>query len=202
MKRKKTDRRSTRTQRLLGEAFVALLLEKRYDAITVQDILDRADVGRSTFYEHYWDKEDLLTSQAEWLIESLGSQFEASPIPHSPDASVWLPSLALFEHIYDHYPLYQALLRGGAVALMTQALQQQLRVRVKTQLQATWKQDQDDDLLDAAAAYVVGTFVTLLQWWLETEMGWSPERMETLFRQLVLPGVRQLLEANSISSPN
>jgi hypothetical protein len=49
------------------------------------------------------------------------------------------------------------------VALMTQALQQQFRVRVKTQLQATWKQDQDDDLLDAAAASVVGTFVTLLQ---------------------------------------
>ncbi len=139
---------------------------------------------------------------AEWLIESLGSQFEASPIPHSPDASVWLPSLALFEHIYDHYPLYQALLRGGAVALMTQALQQQLRVRVKIQLQAIWKQDQDDDLLDAAAAYVVGTFVTLLQWWLEAEMGWPSERMETLFRQLMLPGVRQLLEANSISSPN
>jgi hypothetical protein len=55
---------------------------------------------------------------------------------------------------------------------------------------------QDDDLLDAAAACVVGTFVTLLQWWLKTEMGWSPERMETLFRQLMLPGVRQLLEAN------
>src|SRR5258708_13229784 len=123
MKRKKTDRRSTRTQRLLGEAFVALLLEKRYDAITVQDILDRADVGRSTFYEHYWDKEDLLTSQAEWLIESLGSQFEASPIPHSPDASVWLPSLALFEHIYDHYPLYQPLFPVDPVPLITPALQ-------------------------------------------------------------------------------
>ncbi len=84
---------------------MALLLEKRYDRITIQDILDRADVGRSTFYEHYWDKEDLLTSQAEWLIESLGSQFEASALPHVPEASDWLPSLALFEYISEHYPL-------------------------------------------------------------------------------------------------
>ncbi len=158
-------------------------------------LLRRLRQGRGErILEHYWDKEDLLTSQTEWLIESLDSQFETSSTPHSADASVWLPSLALFKHISERYALYQALLRGGAVALMTQALQQHLRVRVKTQLQATWEQNQEDDLLDAVAAYIVGTFVTLLQWWLETDMRWSPERMEILFHQLMLPGVRHLLE--------
>ena len=197
MKQRKTDRRSTRTHHLLREALVALLLEKRYDAITVQDILDRANIGRATFYEHYWDKEDLLTSQAEWLIESLESQVEASSSPHSLDAPMWFSSLTLLEHISAHYPLYQEFSRGGAVALMTQALQQHLRVQVKTQLQAPWKQNRDTEVLDAVAAYVVGTFMTLVQWWLETDMSWSPHRMEALFRQLMLSGMHQLLEGNT-----
>jgi len=55
MKEKKSDRRIGRTRRLMHEALMALIVEKGYEAVTVQDILDRADVGRSTFYAHYRD---------------------------------------------------------------------------------------------------------------------------------------------------
>src|ERR1044071_6290760 len=65
----KIDRRAGRTERSLREALIALILEKRYDAITVQNIIDRADVGRSTFYAHYRDKEDLLLSDWEGLLD-------------------------------------------------------------------------------------------------------------------------------------
>jgi AcrR family transcriptional regulator len=58
----KKDRRSQRTKRILVEALASLIQEKRYELITVQNIIDRADVGRSTFYEHYRDKEDLMAS--------------------------------------------------------------------------------------------------------------------------------------------
>jgi AcrR family transcriptional regulator len=64
---KKADRRIQRTRRLLQDALVGLILEKGYEAITVQDILDRANVGRSTFYEHFYDKDDLLLSSFEFL---------------------------------------------------------------------------------------------------------------------------------------
>src|SRR5262245_28061146 len=67
----KDDRRSKRTRQLLGEALVELLLEKRFDAITVQDILNRANIGRSTFYEHYTDIEDLLMSEIQRVIREL-----------------------------------------------------------------------------------------------------------------------------------
>lgn len=62
MKNTKADRRSQRTRQLLSSALVDLMLQKRYDEITVQNIIDRANVGRSTFYAHYLDKDDLLVS--------------------------------------------------------------------------------------------------------------------------------------------
>src|SRR5215472_17303062 len=95
MKTQKTHRRSERTRRLIGEALVALLLEKRYEDITVQDILDQADVGRSTFYAHYYDKEDLLTSEIERVIDVLSQHMEQAP--SAPTAMI--PSLGLFQHV-------------------------------------------------------------------------------------------------------
>ena len=71
MKNKKEDRRSQRTRRLLHQAIMSLMQEKRYDTITVQDIIDRADVGRSTFYAHFQDKEDLLNSNLEEILDDL-----------------------------------------------------------------------------------------------------------------------------------
>lgn len=62
MKQDKQDRRSQRTRRLVSSAMTELLREKRYDAITVQDLLDRAGIGRSTFYTHYFDKEAISRS--------------------------------------------------------------------------------------------------------------------------------------------
>ena len=62
-----TDRRVRRTRQLLRDALMELTLERGYDRVTVQDILDRADVGRSTFYAHYRDKDDLLVAEFEAL---------------------------------------------------------------------------------------------------------------------------------------
>src|SRR5262245_4849375 len=76
MKSTKSDRRSERSRRLLGDALVSLLAQGRYVDLTVQDILDRAGVGRSTFYAHYWDKDDLLASELERVIGVLGQRME------------------------------------------------------------------------------------------------------------------------------
>ena len=72
--RKRMDARVRRTRDALGDALVALMQEKPFDTITVQDVLDRAKVGRSTFYAHYSDKDDLLMSDAEEFFESLSPQ--------------------------------------------------------------------------------------------------------------------------------
>jgi hypothetical protein len=77
--------------------------------------------------------------------------------------------------------------------MVTQAFQDLPRTRVETRLRGEGEKEGSDELLAAVASYVVGAFMTLMQWWLETEMAWSPERMDALFRDLVLPGVEYLL---------
>lgn len=198
MKTQKTDRRSLRTRRLLGESLIALL-EKRYDDITVQDILEHANIGRSTFYEHYWDKEDLLTSEIERVIDVLDQRM-STPSQHAAD---FLPSLALFQHVQEQQRLFQALLRGQGfrqallrgqgLQVVTQAFQDLLRRRVEQRLREQSKRDMPDELLAVLASYIAGAFMTVMQWWLETDLAWSPECMDALFRDLVLPGVDHLL---------
>jgi AcrR family transcriptional regulator len=73
MEPEKKDRRTRRTRQLLRSALLSLLKEKRYDEISVQDIIERADVARSTFYMHYVDKDDLLTGGQGFLRKIWGN---------------------------------------------------------------------------------------------------------------------------------
>src|SRR5262245_40793581 len=72
-----TDRRVRRTQKLLHGALISLVLEKKYDSITIQEILDRADIGRSTFYAHFKGKGELLISGIQELRNTLDSAMQS-----------------------------------------------------------------------------------------------------------------------------
>ena len=114
-----------------------------------------------------------------------------------------IPSLALFQHVQEQQRLFQAFLRGQGIRqtlnrgqgfrAVTQAFQDLLRRRMEQRLREESKRGESDELLAAVASYLAGAFMTLMQWWLETELAWSPERMDALFRDLVLPGVDYLL---------
>src|SRR5690348_6333200 len=121
MKTQKHDRRSQRTQRALGDALIELMTERRYADLTVQDILDRANIGRSTFYAHYYDKEDLLGSMIEQMIVALNRRIQTA------ETHLALPpSLGLFEHMYEQHRLYRALVRGQGVDVVLRVLHQRL----------------------------------------------------------------------------
>jgi AcrR family transcriptional regulator len=74
MEARAPDRRVQRTRKLLQEALMTLILEKGYEAMTIQDIIDRANVGRATFYNHFLDKQDLLVSGFAELRVSLAQR--------------------------------------------------------------------------------------------------------------------------------
>src|SRR6478736_6489200 len=129
---KRDDRRSRRTRRMLGEALVALMLEKRYDTITVQEIINRANIGRSTFYAHYMDKEDLLQNEVAELVARLAGHMDQSA--GRTEGNRIIPSLELLRHICESHALIHALVRGGAIEPVLKTMQAHLSLHVEDRL--------------------------------------------------------------------
>ena len=113
----KQDRRSQRTRHLLSAAFVELMREKGYSAITVNDLIERANIGRSTFYSHYRDKDDLFVHELDRVIEVLSDR-----IPEQEEMP-FFPSLGLFRHVGEEYELYKALIWTPGIDLLIKTLQ-------------------------------------------------------------------------------
>src|SRR5918992_5009007 len=108
---KKTDARVQRTRDALGDALVALMQEKPFDTITVQDVLDRAHVGRSTFYSHYSDKDDLLMSDADEFYERVAMGLSA----RGEESDRVFPVKEFFSHIDEAKQFVNALSSAGKV---------------------------------------------------------------------------------------
>jgi len=185
------DRRVARTRGLLQQAHISLILRKGYDAITVDDICDAANVGRSTFYSHYTGKDDLRRSGLEHLRKELvGAQKQAQAKPGNiRDRSLGF-SLAMFEHARDHIDLYKALVggRGGAIALGT--IRQILSDLIRNELAATaGKKSADDFPRELVVQYVVGAFMAVMTWWLDGGAKLPPQRVDAMFRRLATEGI-------------
>jgi AcrR family transcriptional regulator len=184
------DRRTQRTRQALSQALVALIQERRYAAITVQDICDRANVGRSTFYAHYQDKDDLLTNNFQHVMESLGQ-----PLAYR-DGQLVFPIGPLFEHVQGHHHLYKALLRGGGMDVLMRAGQKQWSQQIEQFIGDLLTDKRRPAVpIPVMAAYMAGSLQTLLLWWLDHKLPHSPERMDEMFQQLVMPGVTAILSA-------
>ena len=107
--KKKTDARVRRTRDALGDALIALMQEKPFDTITVQDVLDRAHVSRSTFYSHYSDKDDLLMSDADEFFQALSMALSQ----HDEKSDRVFPVREFFAHLSDVQPFFKALVKSG-----------------------------------------------------------------------------------------
>jgi AcrR family transcriptional regulator len=190
VKQQKTDRRSQRTYRLVSTALAELLREKPYDAILVQDILDRAGVGRTTFYAHFFDKEDVLDSMTEQILALFTHQ-----IAHSPARQRVVPSLELFAHIYqspDQH--FRALMRGHAGERLWEAMRTALCHIIEPALATLCAEEPYPPIpLALVAQYLADALLSLLKWWLAADMPSTPEQMENIFQQLALPGVWAML---------
>ncbi|MCI0399670.1 MAG: TetR/AcrR family transcriptional regulator [Chloroflexi bacterium] len=180
---KETDRRVIRTHTQLRQALYALILEKPYERISVQDILDRANIGRSTFYTHFLDKDDLLLSN---VPENLVS-FDAD------DGSL-LPSLIpIFEHIRENYRLFRALMSSEGIGLVHKISEQKILQNWLSHMEGLRAKGVLITLPPVVAAhYLMGAFMALISWWLDEAMPYSPEEMDAMFRQLTLKGLVEM----------
>lgn len=172
------DRRVKRTEQLLARALIALTLEKGYEAITIRDITERADIGYATFFRHYRDKDALLQDVVDVVLEELLRLL----LPESPDSDPVTVGTLLFRYIQDHTEVIRVLLgSGGASPLYKQIILTGTQETLRGQ-----KGLQESVVpLEVAAYHVVASTIALIQWWLDHDMPYSPERMGKIYCEMI-----------------
>lgn len=182
------DRRVLRTCRALTHALIELVAEKRYKTITVQDLLDRADVGRSTFYAHYRGKDDLLLRSFEAMLDMLDAGMADGAAEGGPPRVA--PVRELFRHVASLRSFHQALVRAHLLDRVYEAGTSHLSGTIERRLAALPALPGREGVpLRIAARAFAGTLFALLRWWVDEEAPETPERMEEIYHALVLPGV-------------
>lgn len=184
--KKKTDARVRRTRDALGDALIALMQEKPFETITVQDVLDRAHVSRSTFYTHYSDKDDLLMSDAEEFFESLAMALSA----RGDKSDRVFPVQEFFTHLADVQPFYKALVKSGKFQENMELARGHFARGIERRLSELPRASSiPANELPAIAFTHAGALLSLLTWWLDRGMREPPEQMDDLFHRMVWTGV-------------
>lgn len=185
----KLDRRKQRTRRLLRDALLALIVEKGYDVLNVQDITDRADLRRATFYLHYADKDELLGAVLRAIFDELVQELEPLIKSDALGGKTQVETFAvMYRHIAANRSLYRVILSGQGGAATARGIRQYLAGHMLTmlgQLPAAHLKLP----LDVLAHYMAGAELSLMTWWLEAGQPYSAEQMAAMTQQLMLRGV-------------
>ena len=197
MQNQRVDRRVQRTRQLLNRALMELIVEKGYDSVTVQDIIDRANLGRSTFYTHYQDKEDLLLSGIDEVVHGLiwGNKAVSKDEHRTGTTPRILWTEPIFRHAQEEYQLHKAMFAGRGLEVMHKEIQNHLCSHIEEQIDQLLPDEKSPPVaLSVISNYLAGALLTLLVWWLDNNMPYTPERMDALFQELSMPGVWSVLE--------
>lgn len=189
----KTDRRVRRTRELLRNALVSLILEQGYEHISVQDILDRADIGRSTFYAHYRDKDQLLLSGFDEAFAALAAEVPAPDPTRARSGEFLEPARLLFTHAESHRQLWRALVGKPGAELVLRYLRENLTTLIEPHLRAQLRDDGDPLRLAIAVQYTVSGLIGTLVWWSESDAPYTAEEVYATFKRLSTQGVRRFL---------
>jgi len=198
----KADRRIQRTRQSLRTALLELIKEKSYDVISTEEITERANVGRATFYLHYKDKEDLLLEEFSEMANEKVQVFSEIPF------SAWLqseegtnaarrkraapPLLIVFEHIYENSELYYILLkseRSGRIIERIRKISTEAIVKfVETKAKTDPIPCHFEVPIEFFAAFFSGALLSTVDWWLEEGLQHTPKEMTHLFQDLFIQG--------------
>jgi AcrR family transcriptional regulator len=185
--KRKTDERVLRSRQRLGMALIELMCDKPFDEVTVQEILDRASVGRSTFYLHFSDKSDLLLTQLETFLETMST----SLINRQDPSHRVVPVGEMFAHIAAQIQIYRALADAGRLHDFFDLAQGHFSRGIARRLALSKRLPPISQTeLNARAAALAGSLLSLFRWWLEHGTKESPAVMDDLFHRMVWNGFR------------
>ncbi len=189
------DRRIQKTEALLREALAALIREKPYDDIVVKEILERANVGRSTFYTHFRDKDELLLSGIHDMLRSArpagGGRVPAKPC----DGIVWF-SLPILEHIERHRRTGGATMGAPGRRAMHEHLQHAIAELIEDEVRTALRRSRgiaSHAAPELLVRWVASTFVMVLNWWVDSDNPLPARDADSLFRGLIEPSLAEAL---------
>ena len=195
-----TDRRVQRTRDQLQKALLDLINERDYDAITIQDIVDRANLARTTFYVHYTSKDDLFMSCHTLIV----SAFRAGPFSHPLSREELLsaeapPGMTALSHHLEKgrtrlYPMFQ----GKDGALILRRIRDLSAKEIEANLRVAFADAESSIPLDLLATYLAGAQIALMQWWLEKRQPHDPEKLARTLHRLRRAAIR---DAFGLSDP-
>lgn len=175
---------------LVLSAFHALLVEKGYGKLTVQDILERAGIGRTTFYAHFTSKEDLLRNSINNLRDGLVRWVEENERRASPLSF----TLAYFHHIISHHPIYDQIIGGDDFYTFERYFRRMLTDLILSEIRPPLQSNSQSLKLELIAQHIAGSIWTTSTWWLERKQ-LSAEEMNDSFQKMVLPGLELSLKS-------
>lgn len=184
------DRRVRRTRHLLHAALFELIREREYSRISVSGILERADVGRSTFYAHYRDKDELFAAAIGEMLDSVrGADHRA---PDGPRQGIVGFSLPVLEHICHHRRAAGERMGSRGRAVLHERVRAVLALWVAEAMsrQAAQRPRPPGRIpAELLSQYVASTFVLVLEWWIDRKCVPPPAQADALFQSLVLPAL-------------
>jgi AcrR family transcriptional regulator len=185
------DRRVARTQHMLQQALWELIQEKGYDAVTIQDITDRANVGRTTFYLHYRGKDDLfLSSHLKGMNEYRFGIFSKDELLNDePPASM----VAIFAYLKENRPLFDIMKHGRDAAIIVRAIQDSVARNLEASLHQSFSESESSIPFVVLANYIAGSQIRFMEWWVERRIRYTPQEMARMFHHLQRAAVRDAL---------
>lgn len=189
------DRRVQRTIQLLHDSLLSLIQEKGFEALTVQDILDRANLGRATFYAHFDNKEDLLLSGFEHLRATLREQQRRALASHaSSDQRLFAFSREIFDHVAAYRSVFRPMMRKPSGALVEQLLHKMMIDLVRDEVRAMLpaSASPQNSIVEPVVQFLAGGLFGLLRPWAEGKLRLSVAEVNTLFRKLALPALKSV----------
>ena len=207
------DRRVQKTRKLLQDALIELVSEKSYESVSIREILERANVGRSTFYAHFQDKDQLLHSildrldelfeQHEKLFLDANKNLDNADIMNL--AREFSPTLSLFQFVGQNHRFFKAMLGNRGYGIFAKPVYDYVFAHVHgiftkpihgnalAPLHEPFKILESHEKYgslesEIAAHYFVSALMGILVWWVEKDMPCTAEEIDRLFRQLAMPG--------------
>ncbi len=186
------DRRQQKTRNSIFEAFGILLSQKSYSKITVQEIIDAANVGRTTFYAHFETKDDLLKEMCVDLFEHIFSDNLYTESTHDFSLKTGNPNAMITHilyHLLDNKKNITGILSCESGELFLRFFRQYLNELISTYILNGTNRSNESVPGDFLINHISSSFVGMVQWWIKNNLKQTPEELAEYFMSVIAPAI-------------